>query len=1158
MSRISGSPAIRFDLRTALLAATLTIAFVFSLSGCGEDLDSEAMFPGEISNDRGQLRVLNRSAFMGTTIAGTRIEHEINLSAVGGLDLTQLTASISTVDPITFLGGEYPGEGGTCRSFLRSGARCKIVVLYEPTDTSSHSALIHFSFRDAVGPMSLPYLVSADSRPILQFEYGSLYDFGNKFVGSSTDLKIRITNIGRVPAESIAINDLSAPFSFRDGSYPGTGGTCGSRLDLGETCDIIIRYSPSNNGEHRQAITLTYLNTGRQESNTSNFLAWGFLPAQLTVSHPSGIDFGTVAADHAHDLPITITHSGGDVSATNITVSGLSDPFSVSDGTCGTMLAKSTGSCTVILRLEAASSDTWNQAFTIDYHDGKEAQSITRTVSGVTKEKAVASVSPTGPVEYPMVKIGNFHDQVFTLTYVSGELPVTGIGFSSTVQPFGYAGGSYPGTGGTCGSSLSSGSCTVVLRFSPTQTGTFTSSRTLNYHDGYSLRSSAFSLVGRTPGRIGWSNASTFNFGDVVLDQSRSEKLLVTFIGGVEVTSITPSTLAAPFGFRGGSYPGSGGTCTSKLSAGSCELELSFSPTTPDSFSQTLSLQYFDGLESQTLTRTIAGTGKPAAVLSIASIDFGTVSLNSSLVREVRVENTSTMNATSVGSVSLPAGFAFRNGSYPGGGTCGSTLVAGASCSLGIAFAPVDNRSYSGTLSLNYNDGIGIKSATATLSGQVELTSNLFLSGFDTHTFSSTFVGQSRSTTFTLSHGGSSTPASISSKAFSLSSDYSVIDDTCPASLVNGGKCTFKVLFAPTAKGARASSLDVAYTDGSTKQVTRLLTGTGSLPTVVSITPTPYDFGSQPTDSTYEQEFTVSRSGDFTPTSYSRSVTNNIFKIVSDGCANLPANPCKIRIRFEPAEVRLYEGKLSIGYNNGFENRVAQADLVGRGKPTAVLSFAAASTSFGTAIQWTTVSKTITVNHSGSLGASAMSPVALTAPFHFKDGTYPGTGGTCGTSLASGSCTIVVDFKPTAVGPFQQTLALNYGNGTSTKQITHTLSGTSVAQAILSLSTSSTFSFPNTPARSTSDRTITLINGGGTIATGIGATFENSVFSFKGGNFPGSGGNCTTQLNPGSSCTIVIQFRPTAATSYNGSMTLNYHDGLRIQSELLELRGTGL
>jgi hypothetical protein len=1161
MRRALGLTALRLDPHLFLMAVAIAIVCVFSLSGCGEDMESESMFPGEIANERGQLRVLNKSAFIGATIAGTRIEHEINLFAAGGLDLTQMTATISTADPITFLGGEYPGEGGTCGSILASGARCKVVIVYEPADTSSHAALILFTFRDAIGPGSLTYLVSADSHPILQFEYGTLYDFGNKFIGTSTDLKIKITNVGRVPAESIGINNLSAPFTFRGGSYPGTGGTCGSRLDLGDTCDIIVRYSPANNGEHRQDITLTYLNSGRQESNTLNLLAWGFLPAQLTASHSSGIDFSTVAAGHAHSFVLTITHSGGDVSATNLTVSGLSTPFSRIGGTCSTTLAKSIGSCTMILRLSTTSSGTWGQSFTINYHDGKEARSITRTISGVTKQKAVLAVSPSGTVTYPTVKTGTYHDQVFTLTYSSGELPATGIGFTNTDSPYRYAGGSYPGTGGTCGSSLSSGSCTLVFRFAPTDivADSLPQSRNLNYHDGYEQRTIAITLNGKTQGRLFWSSGSSPVFGDVVVGQTKSVTLSVSFQGGAEVTNITASSLEPPFSFVGGLYPGTGGTCSTKLSTGTCSIKLNFSPTAAGSFSPELNLQYFNGVEPQTLSTTLTGAGKSAAFLTIADGDFGMRSLNSVSEADVKITNTSSMAATNIATVSLPTGFTFKGGSYPGtGGTCSSSLSAGGNCNLRIVFSPVENRAYSGTMSLNYNDGTGTKSATATLSGQTELTSNVFLSGFDTYTFSSTYVGQSRSTTFTLSHGGSSTPATIDAKMLSLPSDYTIADDTCPSSLVNGGKCTFRVVFAPTAKGTRSSSLQVSYSDGTDKQVTRLLSGTGSQPAVVTITPSTHDYGMQPTDATYERDFSVSRSGDYTPPSYTVAYTNTAFATSTNGCGSSPASPCTIRVRFSPTEAKLYNGKLSISYNNGFETRLAYADLSGTGKPTGVLNFAAASSSFGSAIQSTTVSRTITVNHSGSLAASAMSPVALTAPFHFKDGTYPGTGGTCGTSLASGSCTMVVDFKPTVVGVFSQTLALNYNNGTSTKQITHTLSGTAVAQAILSLSESSPLSFPGTAAGGTADKTITLLNGGGTTATGIGATFENSAFSFKGGNFPGTGGTCTSQVNPGSSCTIVIQFRPTAATSYNGSMTLNYHDGLRIQSELLELKGTGL
>ncbi len=192
----------------------------------------------------------------------------------------------------------------------------------------------------------------------------------------------------------------------------------------------------------------------------------------------------------------------------------------------------------------------------------------------------------------------------------------------------------------------------------------------------------------------------------------------------------------------------------------------------------------------------------------------------------------------------------------------------------------------------------------------------------------------------------------------------------------------------------------------------------------------------------------------------------------------------------------------------------------------------------------TTTDQTFTVANSGlalarNLGAGSPS---LAAPFYYKGGTYPGTGGTCGTELRGGtSCTVVVSLVPTAAGSPSATLAIAYtdGNGASTNA-TLSLSG-SVTTSLLTASASPGYAFGSTPGNAT----ITLTNSGGTKATGLwsGTPALAAPFRFYGGTFPGTGGTCTTQLAGQSSCTIVLNFAPTGSGSFSDTVRLSYTDG---------------
>lgn len=111
--------------------------------------------------------------------------------------------------------------------------------------------------------------------------------------------------------------------------------------------------------------------------------------------------------------------------------------------------------------------------------------------------------------------------------------------------------------------------------------------------------------------------------------------------------------------------------------------------------------------------------------------------------------------------------------------------------------------------------------------------------------------------------------------------------------------------------------------------------------------------------------------------------------------------------------------------------------------PQASLAFSGTA-SFGSQVFSTSATTTLTLTNSGTQAASALSADALSLPFSFLGGTYPGTGGTCGTSLAAGaSCTIRLQFTgaPPA-GAQSATLRIQYSDGVTTAQSTVSLTGT--------------------------------------------------------------------------------------------------------------------
>jgi hypothetical protein len=111
--------------------------------------------------------------------------------------------------------------------------------------------------------------VQYDTYASLIISDGPNYDFGSQLVGSNTEHQFKVTNQGKVAASQITSTFyLSQTFSFRGGTYPGTGGTCTTDLPIGASCTVIVNYSPKSNQTSQAGLTLNYFD-GLNHTETS-------------------------------------------------------------------------------------------------------------------------------------------------------------------------------------------------------------------------------------------------------------------------------------------------------------------------------------------------------------------------------------------------------------------------------------------------------------------------------------------------------------------------------------------------------------------------------------------------------------------------------------------------------------------------------------------------------------------------------------------------------------------------------------------------------------------------------------------------------------------------------------------------------------------------
>ena len=105
-----------------------------------------------------------------------------------------------------------------------------------------------------------------------------IHNFASIKSGSSEDLTLTLTNSGKGPASSLSMTleavaqnaDNTEPFTFKGGTYPGTGGTCTDSLGNGENCTVIVSFTPVtaaySSADYSGAIGITF-NDGKNDQS---------------------------------------------------------------------------------------------------------------------------------------------------------------------------------------------------------------------------------------------------------------------------------------------------------------------------------------------------------------------------------------------------------------------------------------------------------------------------------------------------------------------------------------------------------------------------------------------------------------------------------------------------------------------------------------------------------------------------------------------------------------------------------------------------------------------------------------------------------------------------------------------------------------------------
>ena len=756
----------------------------------------------------------------------------------------------------------------------------------------------------------------------------------------------------------------------------------------------------------------------------------------LTVA-PTSLSWNAVAVGNTGGpKSVTLTNGGtSTVTFSSAAVSGAdASDFSLSDDSCGTTLAAS-ASCSVTVLFKPSAAGTRTATLTFTDSDPSSPQTVALTGTGTAASSGTLTVSPTS-LSWYSVAVGNTGGAK-SVTLTNGSSSASTI---SSVAVTGADAADFIISANTCGSSLAaSASCTVTVAFKPAAAGSRTA--TLSFTDSAANSPQTVALSGTGTAASGTVTASpaSLAFGSVTVGSSSSSMQETLTNGSASAVSISSIAVS---GADAADFTLSSNSCGTSLAASaSCTVTVIFKPTAAGS--RTATLTFTDSAGNSPQTVALSGTGTTASgsvTVSTSSLSWNAVAVgNTGGAKSVTLSNGGssavTLNSIAVTGTDATEFIISSN-------SCGTSLAASATCTVSVQFRPA--AAGTRTASLTFIDSDPSRPQTVALSGLGTGTGAVTVSP-SSLAFGSVAVGSSSSLTETLTNGTSGA-ITISSIAVSgaNAADFTISSNSCGTSLAASATCSVTVVFKPAAAGSRTGTLTFTDSAANSPQ-TVALSGTGTAASgSVTVSPSSLAFGSVTvgSSSSLTETLTNGTSSAITISSIAVSGADAAdFTVSGNSCGTSLAasTSCSVTVLFQPAATGSRTATLT--FKDSATNSPQTVALSGTGtssSKTGSVTVSPASLEWGTLIVGMPgTQQTVTLHNSGS-SAVPVSSIALTST---DPGDFSITGNSCGSSLGDGaSCTVTVNFKPTAEGSRVALLSFTDG-GTGSPQ-TVELSGT--------------------------------------------------------------------------------------------------------------------
>jgi phospholipase C len=586
--------------------------------------------------------------------------------------------------PLTISGMATSGDfsqTNNCGSLLAAGASCGIAVTFTPTAIGTRTGVLTITDNNkgVGGSQQTVSLTGTGINPGGSVSPTSL-SFGNQALGTTSAAKnVTLTSTG-----TTSLNISSITITGTNASDFAETNNCAASMAPGAKCTINVMFAPTQTGTRTAALTVS--DNAANSPQTVAVSGSGVQPVGLS---PTSLNFGN-QAENTTSTPKTVTLTNNLNSILAISSITTNGDFAQTN-TCGTSVPAK-GSCTISVTFTPTNTGTRSGTLTVTDNAVTSPQTVSLTGTGLLQ----VTVSPTS-LTFASQKVGTTSTaKNVTLTNnLNAALAITSISAS----------GDFAETN-TCGSSVAArASCTISVTFTPTAIGTRTG--VVSIADNAAGSPQTVSLTGTGQAPAVTLSPTSLSFGSQTVGTTsapQSSKLTNTGNATLSITSISAS----------GDFAETN-TCRSSVSAGaSCTISVTFTPRATGTRTGAVSIA--DNAAGSPQTISLTGTGQaPAVTLSPTSLTFGSQTMfTTSAPQSSTLTNTGT-GTLSITSISASGDFAETN-------TCGSSVAAGASCTIGVTFTPTASGTRTGAVSIADNaagspqtisqNGTGVQSST--------------------------------------------------------------------------------------------------------------------------------------------------------------------------------------------------------------------------------------------------------------------------------------------------------------------------------------------------------------------------------------------------------------------------------------------------------------